>query len=191
MRLTPRRSPARLTLLQPVPVNDFAGRPGEPPPGSSNRRVRRRWIAAGGAAAATIPAGPGLAWGIEGKPGAALLLTVAAVVAIGTAILSAVTAMYEARQETLRKEIECRSADAIAAALARCMDDAHVRAGDSSGREARETARVRASARHLLTEVVPSIATVLRQQPVQDAYEAGRRTALARTGSSGDRDIAY
>ena len=123
----------------------------------------------------TIPAGPGLIWGIEGKPGAVLLLTIAAVVAIGTAILGAVTAMYEARQETRRREIECRSTDALAAALARCIDDAHARPSSPSGKEAHETARLRTSARRLLADVAPSIATILRQQPAQVAPGTGRR----------------
>ena len=175
MRLTPRRSPVPVTLLQPVLVNDFPGPQDEPRTAGQDPRARRRWIAAGGAAAVTIPAGPGLVWGIEGKPGTFLLLTIAAVVAIGTAILSAATAMYEARQETRRREIECRSTEALAAALARCMDDAHARPGSPSGKEARETARVRANARHLLANVVPSVAAVLRQQPVQDTPGTSRR----------------
>jgi hypothetical protein len=33
--------------------------------------------------------------------------------------------MYEARQETRRTEIECRSANIIAAALARYIDSVH------------------------------------------------------------------
>ena len=183
MHLTARRSPAQLTLLQPVPVNDFPGHTDEPQPGGRDPRARRRWIAAGGAAAVSIPAGPGLIWGIEGKPGAAVLLTVAAVVAIGTAILSAVTAMYEAQQETRRKEIECRSTETLAAAVARCLDDAHARPSNSSAKEARETARVRASAHRLLANLVPSIATVLQEQEAQDApgtgHQAGKQGTLS------------
>jgi hypothetical protein len=36
--------------------------------------------------------------------------------------------MYEARQETRRKEVECCASDALVDALARCIDDTHVRA---------------------------------------------------------------
>jgi hypothetical protein len=45
----------------------------------------------------SIPAGPGLAWGIEGKPAAVRLLALAAVVAIATGILSTIAIMYQAR----------------------------------------------------------------------------------------------
>ena len=55
------------------------------------------------------------------------LLAAAALVALITAILNGVAVMYEARQETRRKEIERHSADTLAAALARCIDDSHAR----------------------------------------------------------------
>jgi cell division protein FtsL len=54
-----------------------------------------------------------------------LLFAAAAAITVGTAILSTAAAMYEARQETRRREIECRSADTIAAALAGYIDSMH------------------------------------------------------------------
>ena len=81
-------------------------------------------ITAGGAAAAVLPAGSALAWLIERHSGAALLFAVA-VITVGAAILGTIAAMYEAWQETRRTEIECRSADTIAAALARYIDNTY------------------------------------------------------------------
>jgi hypothetical protein len=167
MRLPLRRRPA--SPPPPLPVNGPFVRNDDQRPAGRDARTRRRWIAAGGAAAVSIPAGPGLAWAIEGKPGAGMLIILAAAVAIGTGILSTIAIMYEARQETRRKEIECRASDALAEALARCIDDAHIRASNLSGKEIRETARVRASARHLLADVVPSVADSLQPHPGQDS----------------------
>ena len=89
--------------------------------------------------------------------------------AVVTATLSAVTTMYEARQETRRKEIECRSTDTLIQALTRCMDDAHAYPPSPSGKEIRETARIRASARHLLTAITPSITNVLQSSQATPA----------------------
>jgi hypothetical protein len=62
--------------------------------------------------------------------------------------------MYQAKQETLRKEIEHRSVDTLAAALARCIDDAHAKAQNLPAvRELEETAQVRAGARQLLSDI--------------------------------------
>ena len=169
---TSRNSPAPLTLLQTFPADNSSARSDEPQAATQNSRSRRRWVAAGGAAAITIPAGSGLALGIEGKPGAVLLLALAAAVTIVTAILSAVTTMYEARQETRRKEIECRGTDTFIQALTRCMDDAHAYPANPSIKESRETARIRASARHLLTAITPSITNVMR--PGQTTPSSGR-----------------
>jgi hypothetical protein len=130
----------------------------------------RRWILAGGAVAAAIPAGPGLAQTIEGRPGALPLLVLAAVVAIVTVVLNAVVVVYQARQETLRKEIEHRSVDALAAALARCIDDAHTKTRNlPAARELEETAQVRSSARQVLSDMAPHIAALLERDPRRDA----------------------
>lgn len=138
----------------------------------------RRWIVAGGAVAAGIPAGPGLIWALERRPGALLLLVLAGVVVLSAGILNTAAVMYQAQQETRRKEVECRAADTLAAALARCIDDAHTRAQNLSGREEmEEAARVRASARQLLTEVVPPVAALLgqaREHPSDPAQDRRR-----------------
>jgi hypothetical protein len=90
--------------------------------GARRAGARQLRIIVGGTAAAGLPAGSALASMIEQRPGAILLLAVAAAITAATAILSAATAMYEARQETRRTEIECHSASTIAAALARYID---------------------------------------------------------------------
>jgi hypothetical protein len=80
---------------------------------------RGRGILAGGTVAAVIPAGFGLAQVIGGRPGSLLPFALATVAVIVTAILNATVMMYQARQETLRREIERRSADKIAEAPVR------------------------------------------------------------------------
>jgi hypothetical protein len=104
----------------------FAAEDG-PRPGPAVRRAgaRQLRIIAGGTAAAGLPAGSALTWVIERRPGAIFLIFAAAVVAAAAAILRTTLAMYEARQETRRTEIECHSASTIAAALARYIDNTH------------------------------------------------------------------
>jgi hypothetical protein len=128
--------------------------------------LARSGVIAGGAVATAIPTGAGLARTIEGRPGALPLLALAAIVAIVTVVASAVVVMYQARQETLRKEIEYRSADTFAGALARCIDDAHAKARNlPAARELEETARVRASARELLSDMTPHVVALLKRDP--------------------------
>ncbi len=123
----------------------------------------RHWILAGGAVAAALPAGPSLARTLEGRPAALPLL---ALIAIVTVMLSAAAVMHQARQETCRKEIEYRSVDTLAAALGRCIDDAHTRAQNlPAARQVEEAAQVRASARQLLTDLVPHVAALLERDP--------------------------
>jgi len=101
---------------------------------------------------------------VAGRPHAGVLLAIAVVIMLATMTLNAAAAMYEARQQTRRKEIECRSADTLAAALARCIDDAHTKAQNLSGaKKIEEAARVRASASQLLTGMSPAILTLLGQ----------------------------
>lgn len=135
-----------------------------PGPGRITRGAwsARYWIITAGAVAAAIPAGPGIARTVEGRPGALPLLVLGAVAAIVTMVLNTVAVMYQARQETRRKEIEHRSIDVLAAAAARCIDDAHAKAQNlPPDRELEQAAQVRADARQLLTEVVPHIAALL------------------------------
>ena len=97
-----------------------------PLPGTGARLAgprRLRIIAA--AAVAGIPVGPAMAWVIGQRHCAALPLAIGGgVTAVIAAILSTIAVMYEARQETMRAEIEHRSASTIAAALARYIDRA-------------------------------------------------------------------
>jgi hypothetical protein len=82
--------------------------------------------------------------------------------------------MYQAKQETLRKEIEHRSVDTLAAALARCIDDAHAKAQNLPAvRELEETAQVRAGARQLLSDMAPHFADLLKRDPEHAAARHG------------------
>jgi hypothetical protein len=130
----------------------------------------RYWIVTAGTAAAAIPGTPGIERAVAGRPGALPLLVLAGVVAIITVVLNAVAVMYQARQETRRKEIEFRSIDVLTAAAARCLDAAHAKAQNlPPARELEEAARVRADAHKLLTDVMPHIAAVLDQDSRQTA----------------------
>lgn len=81
-------------------------------------RTRRLRIIVGGTAVAGLPAGSAIGLAIEGRPGGFLVLAIVTVV-------TAAAAMYEARQETKRTEIECYSANTMAAAAARYIDSTH------------------------------------------------------------------
>ena len=172
MRDTPGPKPILPLIMPPASVSGHA----ESPASAGDRlwwgRISRGggtirfWIVTVGAVAAAIPAGPGIARTVEGRPGALPLLVLAAVVAIVTVALNTAAVMYQARQETLRKEIEYRSADTLAAAMARCIDDAHAKAKNlPAARELEEASQVRASARQLLTDVMPCIAASLERDP--------------------------
>jgi hypothetical protein len=108
-------------------------------------------------------------------------LAAAALIALIMVILNGVAAMYEARQETRRKEIERHSADTLAAAFARCIDDSHARAQGLTGlQDAKEAERVRDSARRLAVDMTAAIAALVelpmtatyRHAPKDDAKEA-------------------
>ena len=127
------------------------------------------------------PRGPGIAWAIAGRPDAVPLLGAAALVALITAILNGVAVMYEARQETRRKEIERHSADTLAAAFAGCIDASHARAQGLTGlQDAKEAERVRDSARRLAVDMTAAIAALVelpmtaphRHAPKDDAKKA-------------------
>jgi hypothetical protein len=125
--------------------------------------------------AAGIPAGPGLAWAIAGRPGAVPLLAAAALVALATGFPYVMAAMYQARQETRRKEIECHPASTLADALARSIDDAHTNPQNLSGAEAIEEARrVRNDARQLLADMAPVVSVLLEQTRAHSGQPAER-----------------
>jgi hypothetical protein len=142
--------PAAASVLEESPV----------PAGTRRGRVMqgawtmRYWILTAGAAAAMIPGAPGIERAVQCRPGALPLLILTGVVAAITVALNAVAVMYQARQETRRKE------------TARCLDAAHARAQNlPPARELEEAAKVRADARQLLTDVMPHIAAVLDRDP--------------------------
>ena len=135
---------------------------------TAGSRVWLRRIAVGGTTTLMVPAGSGLVWLISGRPDVRPLLGVVAVITIVTVILNAVAVMYQARQETRRKEIERGAADALAAALARCLDDAHARAQDlPADRQVEEAAQVRACAAQIMSDMTPAFLTLLGQPPDQ------------------------
>jgi len=136
-------------------------------------RNRWRWIAAGGVVAA-VPVAPGFTWLITGRHGAGTLLAVSAVIVVVTLALNTVTAMYQARQETRRREIDRRGADLLAAAMARCIDDARARATGLSEAEAvKEAARVRASANQALADMSSALRELLGQSSSQGQLPSG------------------
>jgi hypothetical protein len=187
-RAGPEPAPSSI-VPEAVPENGGQALPTEPrapgrtgPPGTHIRRAtRRRLLLASGTLATVIPGGPGIAWAIAGRPSAVPFLATAALVALITVILNGVAAMYEARQETRRKEIERHSADTLAAAFARCIDDSHARAQGLTGlQDAKEAERVRDSARRLTVDMTAAIAALVelpmtaphRHAPKDDAKEA-------------------
>jgi hypothetical protein len=140
------------------------------------------WILAVGTSGAVIPAGFGLTHALEGRSDALPLFIVAVVAALIPAVLNALVVMYQARQETLHKEIEHRSADKLAAALARYIDDGHVTALSlPADHRTEEAERVRASAAQIMTASSPAITALLGLQPDQP-YPAHPR---GQSGNSG------
>jgi hypothetical protein len=122
--------------------------------------------------AAALPAGPGVAWVVAAQPGGLALVIAAAVIAAVTLAVNAATVMYGARQETRRKEIELRAAGALAASLARCIDDAHFRApGLPTADEACEAARVRDSAAWVLGAMPESVIIAILGDPHRPASQ--------------------
>jgi hypothetical protein len=69
-------------------------------------------------------------------------------IAVATLAIAGITSMYRSRQETRRKEIEWHSVNAVADALATCIDDVHRSA--AGGQEPVEAEHVRSSARSFL-----------------------------------------
>ena len=117
---------------------------------------------AGGAAAA--PGIPGLAWLLSGRPGVWPLLAITAGVVLAIAMLNTAAAMYQARQVTQRKQIERHSADVLADALARCINDTHTAAPGHSGPRGNraEAARIRADASQALSSMLPAVLALAR-----------------------------
>jgi len=62
---------------------------------------------------------------VRWRRGSVFLVLVLVLVLAIVAVVTAAAAMYEARQETKRTEIECYSANTIAAAAARYIDSTH------------------------------------------------------------------
>ncbi|MGH3258664.1 MAG: hypothetical protein ACRDOU_25255 [Streptosporangiaceae bacterium] len=141
---------------------------------------------ASGTIATVIPGGPGLAWAIAGRPTAVPLLAAAGLAALITAILNGVAIMYEARQETRRKEIERHSVDTLAAAFARCIDDSHAWAQNLTGLEdAKEAERVRASARRLVVDMATAVAALV-ELPMAAAHRHGLKDDAKETDHLAD-----
>lgn len=112
--------------------------------------VRRWLITAGSAAANGVPAGVlALTVRTAAHP---VLITVAVLAAFVFACAVGVV-MYQAWQETRRKQIDLQAVTTIAEAFAACIDDAHRHAHDPADKaSSAEAARVRDNARQLLTE---------------------------------------
>jgi hypothetical protein len=121
-----------------------------------------------------VPAASGLAWLFDGRRDAVLPLVAAAILVIVVTILNTAAMMYQARQETRRREIDQRGPGLIAAALARCIDDTHAAAVGLSGTDATdEAARVRVSAASTLTVLGQAVTTMLNNpgSPITDPQQ--------------------
>jgi len=153
---------------------------------AGNDRARSPWgyAAAGAAATATaIPAGSGLWLAAAGDPHAALLLICSGAIAAVSVIAGTAVKIYDSAQRTRRMEIQYAAPNAIAAAMAKCIDDTHAAAQDvPPGQHAAEAAKVRASAATALTEMMPAMLTALEQQTPRpaglNAPASRRRRAL-------------
>lgn len=94
-----------------------------------------------------------------------VLITVVVLAAIIT--LSSVAAViYQARQETLRKQIELHPVTTVANALAACLNDVHRHADDpADNASVAEARRVRDSARHYVTGHGTDVLARLTERP--------------------------
>ena len=80
--------------------------------------------------------------------------------------MSAIAAMYKARQKTLRMVIEYHRENTIADEVAGTIRAAHTGAGNLSGADAIEEAkRVRAAALKSLTDMPPTVTDLLTRPP--------------------------
>ncbi len=96
-------------------------------------------------AGTAVPVVPGIVMAAGARTGITVLAAVATVVIVATA------AMYRSWQETRRTEIEWHSVNAVADALAACINNVHHSAtGLPCGQEAAEADHVRSSARSFL-----------------------------------------
>jgi hypothetical protein len=148
--------PPVLELIPPAAATPAFPRAGSP----------RRWAAAGGAIA--VPAAPAAAWLAGARQDAVPLLIGAVLAFLAVTALNTAAVMYQARQETRRREIDRRGPQLVAAALARCIDGTHAAAAGVTGAEAAaEAARVRASATRAVTTLGPAVTAMLGQHGSQ------------------------
>jgi len=148
--------PPVLELIPPAAATPAFPRAGSP----------RWWITAGGAIA--VPAAPAAAWLAGARQDAVPLLIGAALVLLAMTALNTAAVMYQARQETRRREIDRRGPQLVAAALARCIDGTHAAAAGVTGADAAaEAARVRASATRAVTTLGPAVTAMLDQHGSQ------------------------
>lgn len=127
--------------------------------------ARKSWILAGGALAAGGSASEGVSWALTGRPGAGPLLATAALLALAV-IVSAVAAMYEARQKTQRMAIKYHSKNTTADSVAGTIRATHTMAENLSGTDAIEEAkRGRAAALKSLTDMPPAVTALVTRPP--------------------------
>lgn len=145
-----------------------AGQQDAPPfqEAGGNDRARSPWgYAAAGAAATALPAGPGLWLAAAGDPHAVPLLICSGAIAAVSVIAGTAVKIYDIAQRTRRLQIQYAAPNAIAAAMAKVIDDTHTAAQDvPADQHAAEAASVRASAAKALTEMMPAMLAALEQQ---------------------------
>jgi hypothetical protein len=160
---------------------------------AAGHRAGKPWaFAAAGAAATAIPAGPGLALAAAGHPQTAVpLLISSSVIAIVSIIAGAAARIYDSRQCTRRLEIQHAGPNALAEAMARCIDHTHAAAeGIPAGQRAAEAARARASAGQAVAEMVPAMLAAMGQQTSGATRQRRSARPAAAIPPSGGRTAA-
>lgn len=160
--MTAQRPGRHVTPVEDPPTGRLV--PPDADPTGSRPTGAKRWLITAGASAAS------------GTPAAVLTLTsrtaaqpalIIVVVLAAIVLVSSITAViYQARQETVRKQIELHPVTTIADALAACIDDIHRHADDPADKASvAEARRVRESARRYLIEYGTDILARLTERP--------------------------
>jgi len=157
----PGHDPVAVGQQDALPLQETAG----------NDRARSPWgYAPAGAAATALPAGPGLWLTAAGDPHAVPLLICSGAIAAVSVIAGTAVKIYDIAQRARRLQIQYAAPNAIAAAMARCIDDTHAAAQDiPPGQHAAEAASIRASAATALNQMMPAMLTALEQQTPRPA----------------------
>lgn len=153
---------------------------------STDDKRKRAWLFAAAGTAAAISAESGIAFVAHGQTEAAMLLISSSVIGLATIVAGAVVQVYDSAQRTRRLQIQHVGLSAIASAVARCIDDAHAPAADAlAWQHAAEAASVRASAREIVTDMMPAMLAAIGQEALCAADRRIPHLPDARCGNRG------